>query len=342
MYVNVDQKDQLEKLTDMFIPLLTVKGFITHGKEELVNYTLRTVERLCQKMPSLITIKRFYMISKLLSEGIKLSSREYLCNLLSIIPDSQVQKSITYVRNMNKIKKGFATATLDYDKAITNATEFQDKILPTATFDESVAILFQVIHFLNSSELSLRVSATSLLDSFIAKYYKDIIDYSNQDMKPESEDLVNRSKFISLHLIPSIRSIINTKTEELLLKATFKILKRYLQCIRDLYSNENLEEILKELKVPKEYLDLACVIDEKDENADFFENILNIKLQRRYKAIRLLCKKLEDKEIQDLKTLTKIILPIADMFILRMSQAQSSTRGVVSYAKQNLEQINNE
>ena len=91
VYVNIDQKDELEKLTDMFIPLLTVKGFMTNGKEELVNYTLKTVERLCIKMPSLITIRRYYMISKLLSENIKLSSREYLCNLLSIIPDSNIK-----------------------------------------------------------------------------------------------------------------------------------------------------------------------------------------------------------------------------------------------------------
>ena len=340
--MNVDQKEQLEKLTDMFIPLLTVKGFITHGKEELVNYTLKTVDRLCQKMPSLITIKRFYMISKLLSEKIRLSSREYLCNLLSIIPDSKIQKSIAYVKNMNKIKKGFATATLDYDKAITSASEFQEKVLPTATFGECVAVLFQVIYFLNSTELSLRASASSMLDSFISRYYKEVIEYSKEEMKPENEDLINRSNFLAFHLLPSLRSMINTKNEDLSLKSTFKILKRYLQCIRDLYKNESIKEILKELKVPNEFLDLACVINEKDENVDFFENILNIKLQRRYKAIRLLCKKIEEKEIHDLKTLTKILLPVADMFILRMSQETNTTRGVVSYTKQNLEQINNE
>ena len=118
VYVNIDQKDKLEKLTDMFIPLLTMKGFMTNGKEDLINYTLKTVERLCQKMPSLITIKRYYMISKLLSENIRLSSREYLCNLLAITPKGSIKKSISYIRNMNKIRKGLATAQLDLDKAI--------------------------------------------------------------------------------------------------------------------------------------------------------------------------------------------------------------------------------
>lgn len=33
---------------------------------------------------------------------------------------------------------------------------------------------------------------------------------------------------------------------------------------------------------------MTCLIDEKDEFVDFFENILNIKLQRRYRAIRQL------------------------------------------------------
>jgi len=43
-----------------------------------------------------------------------------------------------------------------------------------------------------------------------------------------------------------------------------------------------------------------------------------------------------------LKTLTKIILPIADMFIVRLANEQKSRRGVISYTKQNYDQINNE
>ena len=136
VYVNIDQKDKLEKLTDMFIPLLTMKGFMTNGKEDLINYTLKTVERLCQKMPSLITIKRYYMISKLLSENIRLSSREYLCNLLAITPKGSIKKSISYIRNMNKIRKGLATAQLDLDKAINSCTEFLEKRLLICEFDE--------------------------------------------------------------------------------------------------------------------------------------------------------------------------------------------------------------
>ena len=46
VHVNLDQKDYLEQLTDMFIPLLTVKGFLTNGNEELISFTIKTVERL--------------------------------------------------------------------------------------------------------------------------------------------------------------------------------------------------------------------------------------------------------------------------------------------------------
>lgn len=43
-----------------------------------------------------------------------------------------------------------------------------------------------------------------------------------------------------------------------------------------------------------------------------------------------------------MKTLTKLVLPFADMFIIRMTQAQNAKRGVISYTKQNFDQINNE
>jgi hypothetical protein len=78
VYVNVDQVEEMRKLTDMFIPLLAVKGFVTGGKEQLVNYTLKTVERLCTKMPSLLTTKRYYNICKLLSEPVNLTTREHI------------------------------------------------------------------------------------------------------------------------------------------------------------------------------------------------------------------------------------------------------------------------
>lgn len=78
IHVNVDQRDEMKKLTDMFIPLLAVKGFVTGGKEQLVNYTLKTVERLCTKMPSLLTVKRYYSICKLLSENLNLTTREHI------------------------------------------------------------------------------------------------------------------------------------------------------------------------------------------------------------------------------------------------------------------------
>ena len=87
---------------------------------------------------------------------------------------------------------------------------------------------------------------------------------------------------------------------------------------------------------------MKCVINQQDENIDFFENILNIKLQRRYKAIRQLVAKIDSKEINSIKTMTKLILPFADLFVIRMSEVAKTTRGVISYTKQNIEQINNE
>jgi hypothetical protein len=344
IYVNIDQKSDLEKLTDMFIPLLTVKGFVMTGKEDLVNYTLKTVERLCNKMPSLLTTKRYYLISKLLSENIKLSTRNHLCSLLTIIPDSKIKRTVNYLKNMNKIKKGLATATLDFDKAIDASTQFQEKFLAKSKYPEIVPILFQMIHFVHNSELALRSAAVSLIDAFLQKYEEDteLIITGNSSSEELIQDIKDRSNFIIYHLIPSLRSVLNMNVDELILKSSFKLFKKYLVVISNLHTLPSSSDHLKTLQTPSDFLDLACVITPKDEYTDFFENILNIKLQRRYKAIRSLCAKIDSGEIHALATLTKFLLPIADMFIIRMSQAQSATRGVISYTKQNFEQINTE
>lgn len=243
---------------------------------------------------------------------------------------------------MNKIRKGIASAELDLDKAIMSADKFKDEALDKGSYDDSVAVLFQMINFLYNTEIALRASATSVLDKFLAKYKNDVISYSEAEMKPEDNDILQRSNFINYHLLPSIRSVINTQYDELVIKSSLKVLKRYLICIHEIHKNEQCKEFIKELQVPVEFLDFACLIDLKDENIDFFENILNIKLQKRYKAIRHLCTKVEENEVKEFGTMTKLILPIADMFIIRMSQAQEKTRGVISYSKQNFEQINNE
>ena len=72
------------------------------------------------------------------------------------------------------------------------------------------------------------------------------------------------------------------------LKACFKVLRKYIVCIAELYGNPDISQNCSDLEIPSEYLDLSCVISESDEHIDFFHNILNIKLQRRYKAIRQL------------------------------------------------------
>lgn len=46
VHVNIDQKEILEKLAEMLIPLITVKGFISGSKEDLINHTFVTIQRL--------------------------------------------------------------------------------------------------------------------------------------------------------------------------------------------------------------------------------------------------------------------------------------------------------
>jgi len=211
-----------------------------------------------------------------------------------------------------------------------------------------------MIYFVSHGELGLRSSAVILLEQFLAKYNYDVKDYSEQmkcDQDEESKqvqdnsklhDICERSNFITFHLLPAIRTSINLLKDELQLKSCLRVFRKYLVCVSELHKDPATQGSIKECSVPSEYIDMACVINDHDDNIDFFENILNIKLQRRYKAIRQLVTKIDEKEISSTQTLTKIVLPIADMFIIRMSQIQSTQRGVLTYTKQNLEQINNE
>lgn len=239
VHVNLDQKDYLEQLTDMFIPLLTVKGFLTDGNEDLIAFTITTVERLCSKMPSVITIKRYYQISKLLSDSIGLKTRSLICNLLSLIPNQKIQNLIPFVANMNKVKKGLAIVQLDFDKAINNLTKFADQHLEVVSFEESVAILFQLIYFIAHSELALRSAAVAVVEKFLAKYQKDVQDYSASEMKPDASDIIERSNFITYHLLPSLKSYLNTVIDELQLKGCLKVIRKYIICISDLHDSES-------------------------------------------------------------------------------------------------------
>ena len=342
VHVNLDQKEYLEQLTDMFIPLLTVKGFLTDGNGELVSYTLATVERLWQKMPSVITTKRYYQISRLLSENIGLKTRKLVWNLLMLTPNDKIKNMVPYVVNMNKIKPGLAITQLDFDKAINSLTKFADEKLDISSFEESIAILFQLIRFIAHNELALRAAAVIVMEKFLWKYQRDIQEYAVSEMKPDPKDIIERSNFITYHLLPSIRLYLNTLTDELQLKGCLKVFRKYIIWISELNANDQTKNFKSELTIPDEHIDLIWVINQTDENIDFFENILNIKLQRRYKAIRQLVTKIDSKEINNVKTMTKIILSFADMFIIRMSEVAKTTRGVISYTKQNLEQINNE
>jgi len=85
-----------------------------------------------------------------------------------------------------------------------------------------------MIHFLSNGEFSVRSSAANLVDNFLMRYYSDVVKYSKEEMKPDNQDLLDRSNFVTFHLLPAVRVIINTQSDELILKSSFKIFKRYL------------------------------------------------------------------------------------------------------------------
>lgn len=145
-------------------------------------------------------------MSKLLTENLKLSCRRYLCDLLAVIPNYEAKENVLLVKKMNKIKKGYASALLDTDKAILAINKFEEERLATSTYEESIVILFQMIHFMTNSELSLRTSAILILDKFLDKYYNDVNEYAKADMRDEMTDLKERSYFIAFHFLPGIRS----------------------------------------------------------------------------------------------------------------------------------------
>ena len=65
--------------------------------------------------------------------------------------------------------------------------------------------------------------------------------------------------------------------------------------------------------------ELACLI--KDAN-DFFDNIFNIKIPKRFVAIRQIKAAVHDGKIQSLQTLQEYVLPLAIVLIIDKPQAE--------------------
>ena len=111
-------------------------------------------------------------------------------------------------------------------------------------------------------------------------------DYASEEMQSEPDDIIHYSRFITLDLVERVRIMLNTMNDELRLMSGLTVFRKYLLTISHLSKNEVTAASISQLSMPTDYIDLACVLDEKDDIADFFNNVLNIKRQKRYKAIR--------------------------------------------------------
>lgn len=88
------------------------------------------------------------------------------------------------------------------------------------------------------------------------------------------------------------------------------------------------------------FKDLGCLIGEKD--ADFFSNLFNIKLQKRFKALRTLTAKIKEGHIVSQFSISKFALAIANLFIYTKPSAELKKRGVLANTKQHTEALQNE
>ena len=153
-------------------------------------------------MPSLMTIHRFYKISRLLADRIRLSTRNYILDLLYIIPDDKIKKSVDLVKEMNRKKKSKATLEYDFDAALNACNLFTEDYVKTKPYNQTVVGLFNMLSW--SDELSIRTACVHAFEVFFDRYIYNVKEYSTSEMKPESEDIISRSKFIRYHFLPCI------------------------------------------------------------------------------------------------------------------------------------------
>ncbi|WVQ94326.1 hypothetical protein IAU59_001405 [Kwoniella sp. CBS 9459] len=287
--VVVTDGQQAQQLASLLAPMLRQR----HTTEKAKSNILATLQRLYAISPefadptSTYFVHNYELISNLFQTLFFPSSRRALVNTLETFAevDKSLDKSIKLVGELNAYSARRIDEP-DFDRrlaAYAELTDAEEKDLPSAT-KAWLPILRSSLFFLHEpEELSIRTSASSVLQRFIS-------------LVPSSED----DAFVETlqHVImPGLKKTLRSKQELVRNEAIHVIAHTVKSCI----------------EIP-ELAELQPLLAEGDDEASFFTNITHIQVHRRARALLRLRTTIAEHPIRE-STLSTIFLPILEHIV---------------------------
>ncbi|CDW84473.1 small subunit processome component 20 homolog [Stylonychia lemnae] len=306
--------------------------------EELLLYSVKSICSLLQKSPSVskdqiekiillfLTVKSL-KVRNLLSKGLLDNLFvEDSDNLKVSIPDLKMKRgTIEIICNLNKIKRGLADTELDYDLIIKTLEKLDINHFRTITHYDLRQISYSVLFLLQSDEFSVR--------DYSCHFLKQFFEHLNELHLIDQTQVLKEFGSVIAHLESFLLQQVKTIKDELVLKTILEALRLliifYSKTQGSFKSQQNLQ-----------YLNL--LVSQKEDQDDFFNKFLAIKLKSRAKQIQMLISKLQNKELSDYKAIQAIIIPLLNYIIFGTRSQKESRRNTVSYSKQEKRMIMDE
>ena len=217
------------------------------------------------------------------------------------------EKALNLLKNLNSSdKKALDKTARNVDLAISACFEFNNELHKVSLwkFKEIQLILINFFSFFEEDDVSLRMAAITSFTIAFEKYNDNSIEYN----------YFIKNKFLPI-LWKFIKRNSTNPLREFSLKSGINLLQSYLKFHGKNFAGEE-----------KNYcLDLINLNHPHDPSQNFFENILDIQLGKRIKAVLFLSKFITKNSSEiSFASLKKIILPILKYHIFFIEQSKDS------------------
>jgi len=220
-------------------------------------------------------------------------------------------EALTLIRDLNKMKRGIADMEIDCDSSIQAIQDFiQGDRQSSMTSLEVSAVTCSVAYLCKHEEYSMREYAEHALNHIFG-----CLRAQKEDQGTLSLVRLLEGQFVEVYLV--------TVRDEMVLKTVLRCLRSLIVFVKE----QNLET--------KYQLDaLASLCNPKDENEDFFECFLAIKLKQRQRCLKRLKQRIEEGDFaKSLKTLEHVIMPMVDYLVFGGATHRENQRNTISYDK---------
>jgi hypothetical protein len=209
------------------------------------------------------------------------------------------------------MKRGIADMEIDCDSAIQAIQTFiQGDRQSSMTSLEVCAVTCSVAYLCKHEEYSMREYAEHALNHIFG-----CLQAQKEDQGALNLVRLLERQFVEVYLV--------TVRDEMALKTVLRCLRSLIVFVKE----QNLET--------KYQLDaLAPLCNPKDENVDFFECFLAIKLKQRQRCLQRLKQRIEEGDFaHSLKTLEHVIMPMVDYLVFGGATHSEHQRNTISYDK---------